>query len=75
MRSALGYTQAQLAEQLGLDQSSISRMERGDIPFDERSRLAVEALLMRVRTPDVGNAHAHTTVPSGTDAPADREAA
>lgn len=46
-RLRLGLTQIGLAEKLGLHQSTISRFENGTLPIDERTTLAVEALLAR----------------------------
>lgn len=46
-RRCLGVTQAELAELLGLNQSTISRLESGALPVDERTALAVEALMAR----------------------------
>lgn len=45
IREALGLTQAEMAEKLGLTQSSISRFERGDLTLDKRTLLAAQALL------------------------------
>ncbi|MBK9496668.1 MAG: helix-turn-helix transcriptional regulator [Xanthomonadales bacterium] len=46
-RQALGLTQAQLAEKLGVDHSLVSRLERGEVVPSTRDKLAVEALLVR----------------------------
>ena len=46
-RRTLGVTQIELARLLGLHQSTISRMEGGALPLDERTRLALEALASR----------------------------
>lgn len=46
-RQRLGLTQIELAGKLGLHQSTISRFENGSLPIDERTELAVEALLAR----------------------------
>lgn len=46
-RRSLGVTQAELAALLGLNQSTISRLESGSLPLDERTVLAVEALVTR----------------------------
>lgn len=46
-RRKLGLTQAELADQLGLHQSTISRFESGAQPVDDRTQLALEALLAR----------------------------
>ena len=47
IRRSLGLTQIELAELLGLHQSTISRFEGGTLPVDERTRLALEALVVR----------------------------
>lgn len=47
IRRDLGLTQAELASKLGLHQATISRFETGDMPVDERTRLALEALASR----------------------------
>jgi transcriptional regulator with XRE-family HTH domain len=46
-RRVLGVTQAELAELLGLNQSTVSRLERGTLQIDARTRLALEALVAR----------------------------
>jgi transcriptional regulator with XRE-family HTH domain len=45
IRRALGISQAEMAERMGLSQSSISRFESGDLPLDKRTLLAAKALL------------------------------
>jgi predicted transcriptional regulator len=47
IRRQLGVTQIELAEMLGLHQSTISRLEDGRLATDERTRLALEALVAR----------------------------
>jgi transcriptional regulator with XRE-family HTH domain len=47
IRQQLGVTQMELADLLGLHQSTISRFEKGSLPLDERTRLALEALVAR----------------------------
>ncbi len=46
-RRALGVTQAELATLLGLNQSTISRLESGALEVDARTALALEALVAR----------------------------
>lgn len=46
-RKALGLTQAELAAKLGVDHSTVSRIESGDIPLTLRTQLAMEALVTR----------------------------
>jgi transcriptional regulator with XRE-family HTH domain len=46
-RRSLSLTQAELATMLGLNQSTISRFERGELPVDERTKLALEAIQAR----------------------------
>lgn len=45
IRATLGLTQSEMAERLGLNQSTISRMENGDQPTDKRTMLAAQTLL------------------------------
>jgi len=45
IRQALGLTQTDFAERLGLHQSTISRFEKGALPVDKRTELAAQALL------------------------------
>lgn len=45
IREALGLSQAQMADQLGVHQSTISRFERGELPTDKRTLLAAQTLL------------------------------
>ncbi len=47
IRRALGLSQAEMAERMGLSQSSISRFETGELPLDKRTLLAAQALLDR----------------------------
>ncbi|NBC37339.1 helix-turn-helix domain-containing protein [Novosphingobium sp. FSY-8] len=49
IRSQLGLSQAEMAEQLGLHQSTISRFERGDLIPDKRTLIAVRALASKPR--------------------------
>jgi ribosome-binding protein aMBF1 (putative translation factor) len=46
-RERLGLSQVELAEKLGLHQTTISRFETGDLPVDERTDLAIELLLLK----------------------------
>jgi predicted transcriptional regulator len=46
-RKALGLTQSELGEKLGVDGSIISKMESGTVPIGPRTVLALEALLTR----------------------------
>lgn len=48
-RTALGLSQAELAVKLGVHQTTISRFETGDLPVDERTELALDALLLRAK--------------------------
>jgi hypothetical protein len=45
IRRQLGLTQIEMAERLGLHQSTISRFESGELPVDKRTALAAKALL------------------------------
>lgn len=47
IRRQLGLTQIEMAERLGLHQSTISRFESGELPVDKRTALAAQALLAR----------------------------
>jgi ribosome-binding protein aMBF1 (putative translation factor) len=58
-RSSLGLSQADLAAKLGVHQTTISRFETGDLPVDERTELALDALMLRAA------AAANTPMPSG----------
>jgi DNA-binding transcriptional regulator YiaG len=48
-RKALGWTQAQLAEKLEVHHSIVSRMERGEIPLNVRTLIALEVIFKRAR--------------------------
>lgn len=50
-RRTLGATQAQLADMLGINQSTVSRMESGALEVDPRTALALEALVARSAMP------------------------
>ena len=45
IREALSLSQAEMAERLGVHQSTISRFETGELPTDKRTLLAAQALL------------------------------
>lgn len=49
IRKALGLSQSEMAERLGLNQSTISRFERGELPTDKRTLLAAELLLTQAQ--------------------------
>jgi transcriptional regulator with XRE-family HTH domain len=49
IRKALGLSQSEMAERLGLNQSTISRFERGDLPLDKRTLLAAQLLLTQAQ--------------------------
>jgi DNA-binding XRE family transcriptional regulator len=46
-RKAMGLTQAELAQKLGVDHSTVSRLENGKLVPSDRDLLAMEALLAR----------------------------
>jgi len=48
-RKALGLSQAELAEKLGVDQGTVSRYETGEIEMNARMELALEALMMKAK--------------------------
>ena len=45
IREALGLSQAEMAEELGIHQTTLSRIETGVIAADKRNLLAANALL------------------------------
>lgn len=45
IREALGLSQAEMAAQLGLHQTTIGRFENGKLPLDKRTLLAAQSLL------------------------------
>ena len=47
IRSKLGLTQAELADQLGLHQATISRLETGGLELDKRTRMALDVLVAK----------------------------
>jgi transcriptional regulator with XRE-family HTH domain len=49
-RRQLGLSQAELAERLGLHQATISRFESGRLTLDERTVLAIDALVFRAKS-------------------------
>lgn len=49
IRKALGLSQSEMADRLGLHQTTISRFERGELPTDKRTLLAAELLLSQAR--------------------------
>jgi len=44
-RKALNLTQEEMAEKLGVNQATISRFERGELPLNRRTELAISALM------------------------------
>ncbi|MBB4642341.1 transcriptional regulator with XRE-family HTH domain [Rhizorhapis suberifaciens] len=54
IRRKIGLSQAELGAALGLHQTSISRMETGDLPVDARTKLALDALLQRFNAGELG---------------------
>lgn len=49
VRIALGLSQADMAAKLGVHQTTVSRFETGSLPVDERTALALDALLARAK--------------------------
>lgn len=45
IRKSLGLTQAEMAERLGINQSNISRMEKGAIAINRRTLIAARTLM------------------------------
>lgn len=66
IRSQLGLTQIGFAEKLGLHQSTISRLETGEMEIDKRTRLAIRALVAEsaLHAPHEGPATAGADSPS-----------
>jgi transcriptional regulator with XRE-family HTH domain len=58
VRKRLGLSQAEMASALGVHQTTISRFETGALPIDERTALAMDALLARAaeKLPEQANA-------------------
>jgi transcriptional regulator with XRE-family HTH domain len=52
IREELGLSQTEMADKLGLHQSTISRFERGELPVDKRTLLAAQALLAQAQPAD-----------------------
>lgn len=52
IRKALGISQTEMADRLGLHQSSISRLERNEIVPDKRTMIAAQALLSAAHRQD-----------------------
>jgi len=50
IRTELGLTQEELADGLGLHQTTISRMETGSMAIDRRTSLALNSLLLSHRS-------------------------
>jgi len=51
IRKSLKLSQAGLAARLGLTQGTVSRLETGVLPIDERTKLAIDALRMKAAAP------------------------
>ena len=52
MREAFGYTQRELAERIGLTANYLAQLERGEVPLQMQTWLAVRCVLLhRPRTP------------------------
>jgi transcriptional regulator with XRE-family HTH domain len=49
IRTELGLTQGEFAAKLGLHQTTISRLETGELPLDARTTLAIEMLQAKGR--------------------------
>lgn len=61
-RHRLGYTQSELAVELGISRSAVDKMERGQRPIERRTDLAIRYLLTGQRRP--GSSQTKTTPPS-----------
>jgi transcriptional regulator with XRE-family HTH domain len=51
LREALGFTQAQLADALGMHANTVACMERGEKPISSRTVAALEMLQRITRPP------------------------
>lgn len=51
VRQELKLSQTELADKLGLHQTTISRFETGSLPVDRRTALALESLLSQQGEP------------------------
>lgn len=51
IRKALGLTQEAMAEQLGINQGTLSRFETGELRVNKRTLLAAKALADQPSTP------------------------
>lgn len=65
-RKALGWTQAQLAEQLGINHSMVSRMESGDIPLNVRTLIALEVIFKKAKDQQAPTQSVSTHFPTGS---------
>lgn len=52
IRKALGLSQVEMANRLGLHQTTISRFENGELPLDKRTLLAAQLLLSQAPEQD-----------------------
>ena len=50
IRKALGLSQSEMADRLGLHQTTISRFENGGLTLDRRTLLAAQSLLTSTPT-------------------------
>jgi len=50
IRELHNLSQAEMADRLGVTQSTVSRFERGELKLDKRTRLAIEALFSAAPT-------------------------
>ena len=55
MRKALGMSQQELADAIGMSRKAVGEMERGDAPIEKRTGMAVRLLV--VSLPQAGGAH------------------
>lgn len=49
IRKTLDISQAELAKLLGVEQSTVSRWERGDLPLNPRTRMAIDFVFDEAR--------------------------
>ena len=65
-RKALGWTQAQLADKLGINHSMVSRMESGDILLNVRTLIALEVIFKKAKDQQAPTQSVSTHFPTGS---------
>lgn len=54
LRKALGMSQQELADAIGMSRKSIGEMERGDAPIEKRTGMAVRLLVIEAQADAAG---------------------